>query len=786
MQPRWLAALVLGLAPWLARAEDCRPDPLAGRTLYLRGSMSSWAPIEDYAFEYRCNAWVLNVDLAGRQEFKIADADWSPATNFGDGGDGRIALGGGNLSRTFDGPHTLRFTLDDGQPALGIGPRSAPGPARRSVDDPVALSLRFDSRSALYKQPFGAVPAGTTVRFSVAARPGVAALTLVVEKRLLEGNQDKLGYTEVARAPMRKGPQGWQARYRFADKAVYGYWFEARIGGQTYALHNNNDSIAWTRERGSGGLGVVSAMPASVKPIRRFRQTVYDPAFKVPDWAADAVYYQIFPDRFRNGDPRNDPRPGVDRYQAGTVELHTNWLDKPWRPSTGDGSDSLYSNDFYGGDIAGIVDKLDDLRDLGVNTLYITPMFKAASNHKYDTADFLNIDPAFGSNEDFSRLTREAARRGLRVIPDTSLNHTGSDSIYFDRYGNHGSNGAFEGGRVNPGSPYAGWFRFDTAQASPDRQYKGWGGPELPEIDKTSPDFRRFAYRAPDSVMKRWLDRGAAGWRMDVAPWVPDDFWREWRTAVKQHRPDAMTIAETWFDASKYLLGDMFDSTMNYIFRNAVLDYAAGGAAGPFVAQMELMREAYPPQAFQALMNLVSSHDVARALHVLGWEDEKADAATVARAKQRLKLATFIQMTHPGAPCIYYGDEVGVTGGADPYNRAPYPWPDLGGQPDTALRATFRDLITLRREHAVLRRGTLEAPLFVDAHVVVQPRRLGRTLALTAINNAEAERTLSLTLPPGLRRARWIDAVTGEPFEARGGRLALTLPASYGRVLLAR
>jgi glycosidase len=201
---------------------------------------------------------------------------------------------------------------------------------------------------------------------------------------------------------------------------------------------------------------------------------------------------------------------------------------------------------------------------------------------------------------------------------------------------------------------------------------------------------------------------------------------------------------------------------------------------------MELMREAYPPQAFQALMNLVSSHDVARALHVLGWEDEKADAATVARAKQRLKLATFIQMTHPGAPCIYYGDEVGVTGGADPYNRAPYPWPDLGGQPDTALRATFRDLITLRREHAVLRRGTLEAPLFVDAHVVVQPRRLGRTLALTAINNAEAERTLSLTLPPGLRRARWIDAVTGEPFEARGGRLALTLPASYGRVLLAR
>jgi glycosidase len=286
--------------------------------------------------------------------------------------------------------------------------------------------------------------------------------------------------------------------------------------------------------------------------------------------------------------------------------------------------------------------------------------------------------------------------------------------------------------------------------------------------------------------MKRWLDRGAAGWRMDVAPWVPDDFWREWRQAVKQHRPDAMTIAETWFDASKYFLGDMFDSTMNYIFRNAVLDYAAGGKAEPFVAQMELMREAYPPQAFHALMNLVSSHDVARALHVLGWQDAQADAATVARAKQRLKLATFIQMTRPGAPCIYYGDEVGVTGGEDPYNRAPYPWADLGGKPDTALRDSFRQLITLRREQPVLRHGTLEAPLFVDAHVVVQPQRLGRTLALTAINNAEEERTLSLSLPPALRRARWVDALTGEPVDARGGRLNLTLPASYGRVLLGR
>ena len=235
----------------------------------------------------------------------------------------------------------------------------------------------------------------------------------------------------------------------------------------------------------------------------------------------------------------------------------------------------------------------------------MTPIFRAASNHKYDTADYRNVDPAFGSNADFERLTREAARRGMRVIPDTSLNHTGSDSIYFDRYGNFGGQGAFAGGRVNPASPYASWYRFDTRQTQPDKQYQGWVGvTDLPELDKASPAWRQFAYGAPDAVMKLWLDRGASGWRMDVAPWVSDDFWRGWRAAIKTHQPDALTVAETWFDASKYFLGDMFDSTMNYIFRNAVQAWAAGGPAGEMVAQLEHLREAYPPQVLLSLIHI--------------------------------------------------------------------------------------------------------------------------------------------------------------------------------------
>ncbi len=274
---------------------------------------------------------------------------------------------------------------------------------------------------------------------------------------------------------------------------------------------------------------------------------------------------------------------------------------------------------------------------------------------------------------------------------------------------------------------------------------------------------------------------------MDVAPWVPDDFWREWRSAIKAHQPDALTLAETWFDASKYFLGDMFDSAMNYIFRSAVLDCAAGGHAAVLASNLEHLREAYPPQALHAMMNLLSSHDQPRALHHLGWHDNTPDAATITQAKQRLKLAVLFQMTYPGVPAIYYGDEVGVTGGDDPYNRATYPWADLGGQPDEALRAEFKKLIALRKADAVLRQGSLQAPLFADAQVLVLARRLGNTWALTATNNGAAPRTVVVPLPAGLP-VEWLKDVLGDGvgFTATAGKLELVLPALYGRVLVTR
>ena len=808
-----------------ASAASCSAPPLGATTLYLRGTMNQWQPDEAAEFRWACNAYVLNVQLSGAQRFKIADDSWSAASIFG-GAPGRggddlppvLTTGPttADLQARFDGqPQTLRLAMQAGSPRLQVLPGHVDAARPQPITDPVALSLRHDSRALADKAPFGAVPAGTTVQFALTALPGVESATLVVERRRLEGDQTLLEYTPLARIPMQRevpttagatpGTERFTASHRFGDVSVHGYWFAVRIGGRDYVLQNNRDAIHWTRERGSNGLALVDWQPPVERlsrAVRRLRLSVYQPGFQTPDWAADAVYYYVFPERFRNGDRSNDPQPGSRRYQTHAIELHQRWTDMPFKPGSGDGSDAAHNNDFHGGDLAGIIEKLDHIRALGANTIYMTPVFQAASNHKYDTGDFHRIDPGFGTNADFTRLTQEAAKRGIRVVVDTSLNHTGSDSPYFDRYSNfttgvdgRPSIGAFANGRIRPDSPWASWYRFDATQTDPNRQYTGWAGtPDLPELDKNAPAWREFAYRAPDSVTRRWLQAGASGWRMDVAPWVPDDFWREWRTAVKQTDPQAITIAETWWDASKHLLGDMFDSTMNYIFRNAVLDYAAGGPASASLRHLELVREQYPPPAFHALMNLLSTHDQPRALHRFGDTrigGPMVDAATVARAKRRLELAVLLQMAYPGAPAIYYGDEVGLTGGDDPFNRAPYPWADQGGQPDEALHAQFRRMTALRQAHPVLRRGTLLAPLALDTPddaVMVLARRLGdgaqTTWAITAFNNAETPRTVRVQLPGSAPAGVWPVAWGDSPATVQDGRMTLTLPALGGQVLV--
>lgn len=776
----------------------CVPAPFSA-TLFVRGKMNDFTPREDYAFQYRCNAYFLNVDLRGEQGFSIRDAKLGGGIGYGGpplaatalhAGQPFLLTGGlredaGQLKYDFTGPATLKLDFA-GKPTLTIGPKSFVDVDDKPISDPVALSLRFDSRDRALKAPFGAVSAGSDVQFALSALPGVGKATLVVEKRRLEGWQEVLEYSEVARVSLTSahvdGREAWHGSYHFDAIGVYGYYFEVEIGGRKYLYTNNADTVPYTRELGSGGLGNVVNPPAPER-IRRFRQTVYRADYKVPDWARDAVYYYIFPDRFRNGDPANDPKPGVDKYHDASVEFHKNWLDKPWVPHSGDGSDDQYSNDFFGGDLKGITDKLGYIQKLGANTLYINPIFLAASNHKYDTADYLRIDPHFGTTAQFEKLNREAAKRGMRVILDTSLNHTGRDSVYFNRYGNFPELGAFDRGKIHPESKYASWYTFFPNQKNPDLQYQGWAGiPDLPELDKSQRSLRDYFY-GKDGVMQHWLDRGLSGWRMDVAPWVPDDFWREWRAAVKAAKPDAVTVAESFFDSSKFFLGDEFDSTMNYIFRSSVVAYANGARAPDIYRNFELMRENYPPQAFYALMNLIDSHDSSRALYDFGWKDEHADAATIALAKQRLRLAAFVQMTFPGAPAIYYGDEVGMTGGDDPFDRGTYPWPDRGGKPDNALLADYQRLTRLRRDLPVLRHGAIDAPAYIDDHVIATIRR-GDGWAVVATNNDRAPHTITVKLHGDMAATKFTDALTGVEILPREGMITFEVPAMFGSVLV--
>jgi glycosidase len=286
--------------------------------------------------------------------------------------------------------------------------------------------------------------------------------------------------------------------------------------------------------------------------------------------------------------------------------------------------------------------------------------------------------------------------------------------------------------------------------------------------------------------MNRWLDLGTSGWRMDVVPWIADDFWRDWRTAIRKHKSDALLIAETQFESSKYFLGDEFDSTMNYIFRNAVQAYAAGADARVSYRNIELMRELYPPQAFYALMNLLSTHDSPRALFVFGDRDENASAETIALAKQRLRLALLFQVIFPGSPAVFYGDEVGVTGGEDPYDRVTYPWPDQGGKPDMALLKEYKRLIAMRNAHPILRHGSIDAPAFIDDHVIALIRRDGKQWAITAMNNATDARDITVDVPRELRNATFVDALSNHQTKAGVSSITFSVPPMGGVVLLKR
>ncbi len=434
-----------------------------------------------------------------------------------------------------------------------------------------------------------------------------------------------------------------------------------------------------------------------------------DPA---PEWVKDAVFYQIFPDRFANGDPRNDP-PGV----------------QPW------GAPPTREN-FCGGDLQGILDHLDYLDDLGITALYLTPIFRARSNHKYDTCDYLSVDPAFGDLALLRKLVEACHARGMHVVLDAVFNHCGDGFWAFEDLAQKGA-----------GSYYADWF-FPTGnpiQADPPNYQTCGGAAFLPKLNLENPEARKYLLK----VAHYWIDEaGIDGWRLDV-PWkAPLGFWREFRQAVKSANPQAYIVAEEWRDPAFWLAGDTCDGTMNYPLREAILDFCVRDTqdAEDFdhVTRRlrEVMGEAAPYQ-----LNLLGSHDTPRLLTLCQGD------------LRRAKLAVVAQFTAVGAPMVYYGDEVALTGENDPGCRGCMPWEREAWDRD--LQGLYRKLAGLRREYPALRSGTLE-PLWTFNGVYAYRRTAGGDDVLVVLNPRQARTGLHIPLPQGIAAvSQWRDALSG-------------------------
>ena len=497
--------------------------------------------------------------------------------------------------------------------------------------------------------------------------------------------------------------------------------------------------------------------------------TVFESQYQTPDWLSGGIMYQIFPDRFyRSGTTKyNVPQ---DRY------LHQRWGSQPeWRPNH---QGEITNSDYFGGDLEGIIQKLDYLQSLGITCIYLNPIFEAHSNHRYDTADYTKVDPLLGTKEDFIRLCKEANKRGIHIILDGVFNHTGSDSIYFNRKGRYQTLGAYQ----SQDSPYYDWYQF---YQWPEQYACWWNFETLPNVNETNETYNAYI-NGTDGVIQTWLKAGADGWRLDVADELPDLFLDHITKAAKQVKPTSMILGEVWEDASnkmaygqrrRYLLGKQLDSVMNYPFREAIIGFLTGKNPAEMMELIMTVLEHYPPSAIHLLMNHIGTHDTERILTVLGGEplngrDREWQSRTKLSQEQRsrglslLKLASLMQYTLPGIPCVYYGDEAGMEGYRDPFNRGCFPW----GHEDAELVNWYRSLGKIRHSCEVLKQGTLE-PYYADDDCFVYIRSdeaVGQKL-LVAANRTEQRKHLFMaqeweTASALLGKAVWNGTLTLEPY----------------------
>lgn len=588
----------------------------------------------------------------------------------------------------------------------------------------------FDSRNPLYRSKTGAAAAGENLALRLLLHRDAHCHEAFLQIR----RDDETAPREIA---LTKGET-------LNDYVYYETEFSLETGLYWYSFRYTSDfgTFCITKDPNHPSRGIVSDGSGAW-----WQQTVYDADFTVPDWLTGGVIYQIFPDRFyaSGKEKKNVPK---DRFLVST------WSKQPEYRQ--EGGPCTLSNDYYGGDLAGITEKLPYIASLGVTCLYLNPIFEAHSNHRYNTADYRVIDPLLGDEEDLRELCQKAEELGISIILDGVFSHTGDDSRYFNRLGRYPEKGAYQ----DKNSPYYPWFSFSEY---PDRYAAWWGIADLPETQENNPEFTEFI-TGENGVLRYWLKAGIRGWRLDVADELPDAFLDHIRSAIKTEREDAFLLGEVWEDASnkisygarrRFLLGKQLDSVMNYPFANAIIDYVCGGAAENLANTTLSILENYPLDVVHVLMNHVGTHDTARVLTQLAhYGKEYGDRAWQSRQVlskseydegiRRLRLAAAIQYTLPGVPSLFYGDEAGVQGFGDPFCRATFPW----GQEDQELTKFYKALGQLRKDCSAFKKGDFLVHR-AERGFLLYERRDQNGSVFIAVNRTENE--AQFALPSGFK-----------------------------------
>ena len=533
-------------------------------------------------------------------------------------------------------------------------------------------TISFNSWNEYFKAPFGAlkINEGADIKVNVNDND-VYSINLIIEKE-----DENLKFENVRRISLEKeNDKVYKCKIEpLLTPGIYYYYFEVEINRD-----GNYQKKFYGKVEKNG-----ETCEYSYANLKKYQLTVYEES-KVPDWFKEGILYHIFIDRFNNGNRSGKPsNPKKNSF------IYANWEDDPMYIKDANGN--IVRWDFYGGNLKGIINKLGYLKKLGVSIIYLSPVFESSSNHKYSTGDYKKIDPMFGDEEIFKELIDKAEAKGISIILDGVFSHTGADSVYFNKFNNYDSKGAYG----NEDSPYRNWYNFNDSKEG----YECWWGvSDLPNINELEPSYMDYIIKDKDSVLNKWTKMGVKGWRLDVVDELPDEFVTEFKKELRNTENDSVLVGEVWEDASnkisygkrrKYLLGNQLDSVMGYPFRKGMLSFLNGEIKSYELNDIYMnMKENYPPESFKANLNLLGTHDVKRVKTALNND------------KDMVKLAVLAQMTFEGVPYIYYGDEAGLEGGVDPDNRRPYPWKNE----DNEMIDFYRNSIQTRNRVKALSTG---------------------------------------------------------------------------------